>query len=70
MIQLFHNRHTYVVTNDINFMKAIFFSLLYAGDFELQYDFFWKFYSSMRALILVRRCPWQNVNKHDDYKKS
>ena len=25
MIQLFHNRHTYEVTNDINFMKAIFF---------------------------------------------
>ena len=25
MIQLFHNRHTYVVTNDINFMKDIFF---------------------------------------------
>ena len=42
MIQLFHNRHTYEVTNDINFMKAIFFSLLYAGDFELQYDFFLK----------------------------
>ena len=45
MIQLFHNRHMYVVTNDINFMKEIFFQYCMAT-----LSFSMIFFEKFRAL--------------------